>query len=117
VYPRRLGAQGVPILDVAVSAAEPSQRNEVDLLIFGQGADKSAQLLGGRIVSVILENRDHRIVARIRPVIRIRDHVLGIEFMRLDHDEADLCGRESSRQFTNQFALLGPVCTSWTTSA
>src|ERR1017187_4491294 len=41
VRPRRLGPQRIPVPDIAVAAAEPSHRDQIDLLILAQSADES----------------------------------------------------------------------------
>jgi hypothetical protein len=88
------GAQIVPIVEIAIAAAEPSQRHQIDLLVDGHGMDERNDLLHDRIVLVILQHSDLFVIARIRCVIRIGDHVLDVEFPRLHDDEAKLIFRD-----------------------
>ena len=62
---RRFGPQIAKVPDFAVATAKPGQRYEVDLLIDGHRVDHGCQLLHHRIVSVILQHGQVRIVRRI----------------------------------------------------
>ena len=49
--------QFVPIVNRAVAAPKPCQRNEIDLFVLVQGSDKATDLVGHRIFPVILQDR------------------------------------------------------------
>src|SRR5580704_12241795 len=55
----------VPIIQLAVTAAEPGEGDEVDLLVLIQSPDDRGQFGSNGIVAVILQDRQHRIVAGV----------------------------------------------------
>lgn len=62
---RRLGAQLLPIVEIAVAPTEPSQCDKVDLLVLVQVANDRRQLGPDGVVGVILQNGQHGIVAGV----------------------------------------------------
>ena len=90
----RLIAQFVPVSDGSVAAAKPRQCDEVDLLILRQRADETGELSHDRIIGVIFEHRNHRIIRRVGAGIRIGHDVLGVELVRLNDDETQLFRRD-----------------------
>src|SRR6516225_5746280 len=60
-----LRAQVLPVFERAVTATEPSQGHEINLLVLGQRPDEASQLRDDGIVGTILEHGDHGIVRGI----------------------------------------------------
>ena len=69
---RRLAAKIVPFLDAAVAAAEPHQRDEIDLLVFGKRVDEAGDLALDRVVGAILQHVDHIVIGGVRAGIQGR---------------------------------------------
>ena len=89
---RGFTAQIVPFLDRAVAAAEPHQRDQIDLFLFGQGIDELGDFSHDRIVAVILQHIDHIVVGPIGPGIQVGRHILDIEFSRFLDQKSDFFG-------------------------
>src|SRR5437762_4356256 len=54
----RLRAQLRPVLDPAVAAAEPGERDEIDLLVLAECADETRKLAHDGVILMILEHGD-----------------------------------------------------------
>jgi hypothetical protein len=53
--PRGFRTQFVPIVDRAIAAPKPCQRDEIDLFVLVQGSDKATDLVGHRIFPVKIQ--------------------------------------------------------------
>jgi len=69
-------ANVLPIVEIAVTAAEPGHGNQVDLFILVQPADDLSQFRPDRVVGVIFQRRQHGVIACIRAGIRIGGSIL-----------------------------------------
>src|SRR5205823_11544542 len=61
-----LTAKVLPLLDAAVAAAEPHQRDKIDLLVFAEGVDEAGDLPSHRIGAIVFEHVDHVVVGGVR---------------------------------------------------
>src|ERR1041385_8881206 len=59
-----------PVVGGVVVAAEPGERDQIDLLVDRHRVDERDDLLDGRIVAMVLQHRDLAVVGRIRSVVR-----------------------------------------------
>jgi hypothetical protein len=89
---RGFTAQIVPFLDSAVTAAEPHQRDQIDLFVFGQGINEFGDFPHDGIVAVIFQHIDHIVVGPIGPAVQVGRHIVDIEFSRFLDQKSDFFG-------------------------
>ena len=76
------------------AAAEPSERQEVELLIDIEPRERRPQLLHDRIVRLFLQHIDFAIIRGVGPGIGICRRDLLVELTRLHDDEEHRLGRD-----------------------
>ena len=91
----RLAPQIVPFFDGAVAAPETHQRDQIDLLLFGQRVDEAGDLARHRIAAIVLQHIDHVVVGGVRPGIRIGVGLLDVEFAGFHDQITNVFGRNS----------------------
>src|SRR6266404_6392287 len=101
---RGLPPQVFPFLEGSVAAAEPHQRDEVDLLVLAQRIDETGDLARDRIAPVVLEHIDHVIISGVGSGARIGRGFLDVELPGLLDQEADFFGR--NREFWHRMFLI-----------
>jgi hypothetical protein len=90
---RGLAPEIVPLFDRAVAAPETHQRDQIDLLLFGQGIDEAGDLARHGIAAIVLKHIDHVVVGSVRPGIWIGVGLLDVEFTGFHDQKTNVFGR------------------------
>jgi hypothetical protein len=90
-------AKTAAAISCTTGSAEPGKRNQIDLFVLAHGKGRG-DFLHHRIVAVVFQHRDHRVVGRVGAVVRISHDILGVEFARLGNDVTDLVRRDRQIQ-------------------
>jgi hypothetical protein len=77
-----------------VTAAEPSERKQIELLVDIKRSKRALKFLRSRVVRIALQNVDVAVISRVRPRLGVCGCDLFIELPRLDNDVERLLSRD-----------------------
>ncbi len=105
---QRLRPQFVPIIESPVARPSHAKVTRSTCSSSVRAPMNPTNSCTDRIVAMILQHGDHRIVAGIRRAFRIRHDILGVELTRFETIEADLFGRNGKRRIVYLSAMSAP---------